>query len=40
MHHRDRFDQLLISEATAEDLTLVTADTRIMRYEVDTILAR
>lgn len=39
MHHRDPFDRLLIAQAKAEHLTLVTADTRITTYEVDTILA-
>lgn len=31
-HHRDPFDRLLIAQALAEDLTLVSADREIARY--------
>lgn len=34
-HHRDPFDRLLVAQATAERLTLLTADTQIMRYDVE-----
>jgi PIN domain nuclease of toxin-antitoxin system len=34
MHHRDPFDRLLIAQARAEQLTLVTADRRIADYDV------
>lgn len=34
VHHRDPFDRLLISQARCEGLTMVTADARIMQYEV------
>ena len=34
MYHRDPFDRLLISQAQIENLTIVTADERILRYEV------
>lgn len=34
MHHRDPFDRLLISQARAEDLTLLSADARIRNYDV------
>ncbi len=34
MHHRDPFDRLLVSQARAEGLTIVTADRRIPRYDV------
>jgi len=33
-HHRDPFDRLLIAQAIAEDLTLVSADPAIARYDV------
>ena len=34
MHHRDPFDRLLVSQARAEGLTLLSADARIMAYDV------
>lgn len=34
LHHRDPFDRLLIAQARAEGLTLVTADMRIHAYDV------
>jgi len=34
VHHRDPFDRLLIAQAQAEDLVLVTADERIGDYDV------
>lgn len=33
-HHRDPFDRLLIAQARAEGLTLVTCDARFAQYEV------
>ena len=33
--HRDPFDRMLIAQARAESLTLVTRDPQIHRYEVD-----
>jgi PIN domain nuclease of toxin-antitoxin system len=39
MHHRDPFDRLLVTQAQAEDLTIVTADERIMRYDVRCVSA-
>jgi PIN domain nuclease of toxin-antitoxin system len=33
-HHRDPFDRLLIAQARAESLILVTADPQMERYEV------
>jgi PIN domain nuclease of toxin-antitoxin system len=33
-HHDDPFDRMLVAQAQAEALTLVTNDTRIVRYEV------
>lgn len=34
MHHRDPFDRLLIAQARAEQLTIVSADRRIAAYDV------
>lgn len=34
MHHRDPFDRLLIAQARAEGLTLVSADPRMAAYDV------
>ena len=34
LHHRDPFDRLLISQAKAEQLTIVTADRRFGEYEI------
>jgi len=33
-HHRDPFDRLLISTALAEDLTIITIDENIQKYDV------
>jgi len=37
LHHRDPFDRLLIAQARAEQLTLMTADARISAYDVRTV---
>lgn len=37
MHHRDPFDRLLISQARAEGLTVLTADRRFDDYDVKVI---
>jgi PIN domain nuclease of toxin-antitoxin system len=37
IHHRDPFDRLLISQARAEGLTIVTADPRFAAYDVSVI---
>jgi PIN domain nuclease of toxin-antitoxin system len=34
-HHRDPFDRLLIAQAITEDLTLLTADPKFKKYNVD-----
>lgn len=39
MHHRDPFDRLLIAQAQAEGLILVTRDRHIRRYGVHTLTA-
>ena len=36
-HHRDPFDRLLIAQATLEDHSLVSADTRIPAYGLDVV---
>jgi len=36
-HHRDPFDRLLIAQATAEDLPLVSADPELRAYKVKLI---
>lgn len=33
-HHNDPFDRLLVAQAQIEDLTLVTSDTEIPKYDV------
>lgn len=40
MHHRDPFDRLLVSQAVARGLVLITADTRFSRYGVDLLMLR
>jgi PIN domain nuclease of toxin-antitoxin system len=37
MIHRDPFDRLLIAQANAEDMTLLTADANIRQYGIPTI---
>jgi len=36
-HHKDPFDRLLVAQALAEDLALVTADPFIAGYPVETV---
>jgi len=36
-HHGDPFDRLLISQAVAENMVLLSADTNIKRYSVKTV---
>lgn len=36
-HHRDPFDRLLVAQASAEQLTLITNDPQISAYGVDVI---
>jgi PIN domain nuclease of toxin-antitoxin system len=36
-HHRDPFDRLLVAQASIEKLTLVTADSDIVKYDVETL---
>jgi PIN domain nuclease of toxin-antitoxin system len=39
-HHDDPFDRMLVAQAKADDLTLVTADRRLTDYDVPVLLAR
>lgn len=34
LHHRDPFDRLLVAQAAASGLTLVTADRRLAGYDI------
>jgi PIN domain nuclease of toxin-antitoxin system len=36
-HHRDPFDRLLVAQAAIDELTLVTADAEIVKYDVETL---
>ena len=37
LHHRDPFDRILIASAMGENMTLITTDCNIQKYEVDWI---
>ncbi len=37
LHHRDPFDRLLVAQCRLENLPIVTADPRIVQYQVETI---
>jgi PIN domain nuclease of toxin-antitoxin system len=39
LHHRDPFDRMLIAQAQAEGLRLMTVDDKLERYEVDVLRA-
>ena len=39
VHHRDPFDRLIIAQATIEHLTIVTADTRFLAYDIEVLQA-
>ena len=34
-HHKDPFDRLLIAQALAEKLTIITLDSQFSRYDVE-----
>ena len=36
LHHRGPFDRMLVAQATLEEMTLLTADPWIRRYDVET----
>jgi PIN domain nuclease of toxin-antitoxin system len=40
MIHRDPFDRMLVAQALAEELRIVTADPQIVRYNVPTLSVR
>lgn len=37
LHHRDPFDRLLVAQATAENIPLVTSDKSLRRYDIEVI---
>jgi PIN domain nuclease of toxin-antitoxin system len=37
MHHRDPFDRMLVAQARAEGLTLISRDPEIAKYDVETL---
>ncbi|MFF4018046.1 type II toxin-antitoxin system VapC family toxin [Streptomyces sp. NPDC001843] len=39
LHHRDPFDRMLIAQAQLEDLTVITRDTWIPKYDVPVLRA-
>jgi len=39
IHHADPFDRLLVAQAQLEELTILTADRNLARYEVEVKLA-
>jgi len=39
VHHRDPFDRMLVAQAKMEDLTLVTRDDHLKKYEIPLIKA-
>lgn len=40
LHHADPFDRMLVAQAQAERLSLVTADRRCMAYDLEVVDAR
>lgn len=38
LHHRDPFDRMLVAQAMAEGLTLVTHDARLSQYGIATLI--
>jgi PIN domain nuclease of toxin-antitoxin system len=40
LHHRDPFDRLLIAQAQAENLIVLTIDEVFKKYDVETIICR
>lgn len=38
-HHDDPFDRMLVAQAMKEDLVLLTRDTRMSRYDIETLAA-
>ena len=40
MHHRDPFDRILVAQAMLENLTLITGDSQIQRFDVPVLSTR
>ena len=38
-HHRDPFDRLLVAQAQVENLKIVTADDKFLKYDVEVLAA-
>lgn len=38
MHHRDPFDRMLVAQARAEAMTLISRDPEIAKYDVDVLV--
>jgi PIN domain nuclease of toxin-antitoxin system len=36
-HHRDPFDRLLVAQAQAEGLSVITSDSRFAHYDIDVV---
>lgn len=39
LHHRDPFDRMLVAQASYENMSIVTRDPHILKYEVKSIIA-
>ena len=39
MHHRDPFDRMLVAQADAEGMTIVTRNPKVLEYAVPNIVA-
>jgi PIN domain nuclease of toxin-antitoxin system len=39
LHHRDPFDRMLVAQAQGESLTLVTRDEKVLKYDIDGLVA-
>ena len=38
LHHKDPFDRLLVAQAQIENMTLATADRRLLDYDIEAVL--
>jgi PIN domain nuclease of toxin-antitoxin system len=39
LHHRDPFDRMLVAQAQGESLTLVTRDEKVLKDDIDVLVA-
>lgn len=39
LHHNDPFDRMIVAQAQCENLTLLTRDAKLQRYDIDVLLA-